>query len=910
MEKERLEITIWDVFRYAVKVHPRSQAITYGTQTLTFEGLHQRTDRIAAYLYQEGIRPGDPVAICMDTDLDSMCMYYGIWKAGAVAVPLNPKQPVESLDYMLRLTSPRLTFYEMPREVDMAPILPKETETIFRQMRRSVDSQATATLIFTSGTTSQPKAVPMTQGGMLNSAISLGARLQVTEKDRFCGVLPIFHSFCISVNMLIPLLYGACTCIARDKHTYTLLSLIQKERCTILNGVPAMFHAMIKKKDLGSYDVSSLRAGFIGGAFCPPGRSMAIEERLDLTLLSTLGQTECTGGFTAASLEDSAELRSRSVGKALDGMEVSIQSPEGQCLESGRTGEICVRGYLVMSGYWKDEEKSREVLKDGWLHTGDLGRMDGEGYLYILGRIKQIIIRAGENISPAEIETVILKESAVGGCKVIGIPEEHYGEEICACILPAARGTLDLPALRERLEQELPGYKVPRYMLLFDGFPQNDIGKVKIEELKKRAIERIGGKKMSGVKRPLEGIRVVELSTFIAAATTGRFFANMGADVIKLESGKGDPERNGAVGEGINPDPLENTTWEQENGNKRGLALDLKSPRGREAFFKLLGTADIFITNTRPAALQRMGIGYEDLKDRFPKLVYGLVTGYGEYGPAKDVPGFDLTAFFSRGGYVDAMRQKDGIPFNMVPGLGDHNVGLNLAAGLLAALFQAQRTGKGDKVECSLYETSVFNMSMNIAAAQYPQFGMHYPINIHESQNPCNGAFRTKDDRFIQMCFPQYNLYFRSFITALGRGDLVTDAYYPQENMIKNRLSTELYNAITDAFRTKTVEEWEKILTEADVPFAKCFSLEEILEDEQAWANGCLYKTTFRNGNERILVDQPVRIRSMGDYDHRRAPDIGEHTPDILAEIGYSQEEIQGFLQDGVAFQILKATED
>lgn len=411
---------------------------------------------------------------------------------------------------------------------------------------------------------------------------------------------------------------------------------------------------------------------------------------------------------------------------------------------------------------------------------------------------------------------------------------------------------------------------------------------------------------MCNVKRPLEGIRVLELSTFIAASTTGRFFANMGADVIKIESGKGDPERNGAVGEGINPDPLENTSFEQENGNKRGLALDLKNPKGKEAFMKLLEKTDIFITNTRPAALARMGLSYEDLKDRYPKLVYGLVTGFGEYGPVKDVPGFDLTAFFSRGGYVDAMRQKDGIPFNMVPGLGDHNVGLNLAAGLMVALFQAQRTGKGDKVECSLYETSVFNMSMNIAAAQYPQFGMHYPINIHESQNPCNSAFRTKDDRFVQMCFPQYNLYFRQFMTALGREDLINENYFPQENMIRNGLSTKLYNAITEAFKTRDIDEWEVILAKADIPFSRCFSLEEILEDEQAWANGCLHKFKFRNGSERILVDQPVRLRGMGDYDHRRAPDIGEHTPEILAEIGYTDEEISTMLQEGAAFQILK----
>ena len=411
---------------------------------------------------------------------------------------------------------------------------------------------------------------------------------------------------------------------------------------------------------------------------------------------------------------------------------------------------------------------------------------------------------------------------------------------------------------------------------------------------------------MSDNALPLAGVKVVELSTFIAASTTGRFFANMGADVIKVESGKGDPERNGAVGEGISPDPLENTSFELENGNKRGLALNLKSEEGMKAFFRLLATADVFITNNRKQSLVKMGIDYDSLKEKFPKLVYGMVTGFGEYGPVKDVPGFDFTAFFSRGGYVNTMRQKDGDVFNMVPGLGDHNVGLNLAAGIMAALYKAKATGVGDKVECSLYETAVFNMSMNLCAVQYPEYGMHYPINNYESQNPCNTAFRTKDDKYIQVCFPQYNMFFERYITAIGRPDLINDKYFPQENLLKNGLTRDLYDQMCEAFKKLTADEAVERLTKADVPFSRCFSLEEIVDDEQAWANKCFYKFKFRNGNEKSLVEQPIRLGSIDDFDHRRAPDIGENTREILSEIGYADDDIDAMLEKGEAYFIPK----
>lgn len=408
---------------------------------------------------------------------------------------------------------------------------------------------------------------------------------------------------------------------------------------------------------------------------------------------------------------------------------------------------------------------------------------------------------------------------------------------------------------------------------------------------------------MSEVRKPLTGVKVVELANFIAAATAGRFLADLGADVIKIESPKGDPLRYTAPSEGRPLDMYENTTWELENANKRCISINMKDPKGKEAFFKLLDTADVLITNWRVQALERAGVDYATLKEKYPSLVYAMCTGYGEFGPDKDLPGFDFTAYFARGGYLDSLRQKGTVPMNVVPGLGDHNVGMNLAAGILAALYQAKTTGKGEKVTTSLFESAVFNMGMMVQSAQYTDYGKKYPISVRESDNPFNAAWRTKEDRFIQTCMPDYNTYYNKFMTAIGREDLVdNENYFPVQSLQAKGLGTEVYDICMEAMGKKTINEWKEILTAADIPFSLAQSWEEILEDEQAWANNCFYKMKYDNGNERTLVCLPVNFEEMGAPEYKRGPLIGEQGPEILKEIGYSEEEIKEFLNNKTMF--------
>ena len=402
------------------------------------------------------------------------------------------------------------------------------------------------------------------------------------------------------------------------------------------------------------------------------------------------------------------------------------------------------------------------------------------------------------------------------------------------------------------------------------------------------------------MRKALEGIKVIQLANFIAAAATGRYLADHGADVIIVEAAKGDPIRFTQEQEGRPQNIKENVAWEYLNGNKRCISINTKTEEGKEALFALLEDADVLLTNWRLGALERAGLDYETLKGRFPKLLYAMILGYGKTGPDKDLPGFDFTAFFGRGGYTQNLRRRGNDPITMIPGLGDNNVGLMLAMGIVTALFNREKTGQGDFVTTSLYETAIFNMSMMLLGVQYDGQAHDYPISIYDNRNPLNGAYRTSDDRIIQCACPNYNDRFEPFMKSIGREDLIAAGkYFPQADMIAAGLVKELIDEIQKTFLEGDMKTMDDKLRAGDIPHSIAYSWEDIMNDPQAHAVGAFYDVTCPNGVVRKATHTPVRLESEGDIDGRTAPMIGEQGREVLKEVGYDDAKIDAMLESG-----------
>lgn len=398
--------------------------------------------------------------------------------------------------------------------------------------------------------------------------------------------------------------------------------------------------------------------------------------------------------------------------------------------------------------------------------------------------------------------------------------------------------------------------------------------------------------------KPLEGIKIVDLTTYLAAPTTARVLGEWGADCIKIESAKGDPARTQGAVFNMPFTDEENLAFDVANMNKRFITLNLKTEKGLEICYKLLEQADIFVTNTRTKSLVKLGLDYDTLKEKFPKLIFAQVLGYGENGPEKDTAGFDVTCYMARGGVFGTTVNKGDALMIPTNGFGDFQVSLALASGICAALYKREKTGEGDKITVGLHHAAVYALSTGIISAQY---GNQYPKSRKEVPNPFNNVFRTKDEKWVCICCPEYDRDYKKIMTLLGRGDLAEDPRYLHCAEVNQKgLNREVVDILDAAVAQFTRGELMKLFKENDLPCEAAYEPADIYEDEQAHANDVLARIPYPSG-ERFMPTSPVKFQSLGIPEYRIGGSQGAHTIQVLKELGYGDGEIQSILEEGAA---------
>ncbi len=395
--------------------------------------------------------------------------------------------------------------------------------------------------------------------------------------------------------------------------------------------------------------------------------------------------------------------------------------------------------------------------------------------------------------------------------------------------------------------------------------------------------------------KPLEGVKVVDLTTFLAAPTTVRVLGEWGASCIKVESPGGDPGRTQGAVFGMPYTDEENLGFDMSNMNKRFVTLDLKKEKGMEVMHKLLAEADVFVTNVRTKSLVKLGLDYDALQKKYPKLVFAHCLGYGENGPEKDTAGFDVTCYMARGGVFGTTVNKGDSPMIPTNGFGDFQVAMCMASGICAALFNRQRTGKGEKVTVSLHHAAVFMLSTAVVSAQY---GNPYPKSRMTVVCPTNNVFRTKDEKFIALCAPQYDRDYNKIMTLIGRPDLVDDERYCNcDRMNAQKLNSEIVGIMDEAIKKFTRAEILRIFKDNDLPCESCYEPVDMYDDEQVWANSIMTKLDCPSGRRNIATC-PVRFDSAQPVFKVSAAQ-GADTSAVMKELGYSEKNIAEYLAEG-----------
>ncbi|ALP93859.1 MULTISPECIES: CaiB/BaiF CoA transferase family protein [Intestinimonas] len=406
--------------------------------------------------------------------------------------------------------------------------------------------------------------------------------------------------------------------------------------------------------------------------------------------------------------------------------------------------------------------------------------------------------------------------------------------------------------------------------------------------------------------KPLDGVKVIDLTYFVAGPGAARILADWGADVIKVEPSFGDPGRGTGATMSCPTVKDCNPFYTAYNANKRGLSLNLKSDEGKAVLYKLLESADVFVSSYRTGALRRLGLDYDSLSKKFPHLIWAQINGFGDFGPAKDNAGFDTVAFWARSGAMIDITEKDTSPVNPLIGFGDATTSCSLSGGICAALYQKAKTGKGCKVMVSLFAQAIWSESAGMVSTQY---GDEYPKTRLNPGSPVMDTFKSADDKWFYMSILEPDRYNDALMKELGRNDLVGDPRYCTAAAAKAH-SSELVEILSAEFAKHTMDEIAAMFARADIAYDRVQHIKEVLDDPQALENMYIIPVENRDGTVtkqpmtpiRFATTEPARIEDIAPTMERQAPLVGEHSAEILKEHGYTDEDIQKLVDSKVVY--------
>ena len=538
---EFIENTLGGVLDDLSKHNPNGWAVRYTDRNYfrTWKELNDEADLIARSMMSLGVKKGDHVAIWATNTPEWILTLFAAAKIGAVLVTVNTNFKIFELEYLLRQSDTKLlvmiggfknndyvaTVNELLPELkttsgeiesEHLPFLKrvvfagKETPEgmlnfedlkilggdfpveIYEENKKTLNTHDVVNMQYTSGTTGFPKGVMLTHYNILNNGKTIGDGMKFTKNDKLCITVPFFHCFGLVLAMMACITHGTTMVPVERYSPVPVMNAISVEKCTAVHGVPTMFIAMLEHAQFNNFDFSSLRTGIMAGSPCPIEVMKKVIDKMNMReIVIVFGQTEASPGCTMTTTSDSIDKRVNTVGRAFPGVECKIIDPEsGEELPINTPGEFCARGYNIMKGYYKMPEATAQAIdKDGWLHTGDLCTVDEDGYYKVVGRIKDMIIRGGENIYPKEIEECLYTCDKVSDVQVIGVPSEAYGEEVMACVILKEGEEMTEEEVKEFVGARMAKHKVPRYVRFVDSFPTNAAGKIQKFKMREEAIE-------------------------------------------------------------------------------------------------------------------------------------------------------------------------------------------------------------------------------------------------------------------------------------------------------------------------------------------------------------------------------------------------------------------------------------